>query len=124
MPRFTHFDIAADDPQRAMTFYHTIFGWEFTKWDGPEDYWMVKTGEPDEPGINGGLMPRTEPSQGIANTVGVDSVDAYLAHITAHGGTVVMPKMPIVGVGHIAYCTDTEGNVFGVFEDDPDAPAA
>jgi len=52
MPRISHFDIPADDPVRAQKFYADVFDWKFNKWDGPMDYWMVKTGD-SEPGING-----------------------------------------------------------------------
>lgn len=34
------------------------------------------------------------------------------------GGKTVVPKMVIPGVGHVAYCRDPEGNIFGLFEDD------
>ena len=45
MPRISHFDIPADDPKRAQKFYQDVFGWKFDKWDGPMEYWMVKTGD-------------------------------------------------------------------------------
>ena len=51
MPRISHFDIPADDPQRAQKFYQEVFDWTFEKWDGPMDYWMANTGS-EEPGIN------------------------------------------------------------------------
>ena len=41
-----------------MKFYKEVFGWEFNKWNGPQDYWLVKTGEDNQPGINGGLTPK------------------------------------------------------------------
>ena len=53
MMRIVHFELPADDPARCMAFYQRAFGWRFEKWDGPMDYWMVKTG--DGPGIDGGL---------------------------------------------------------------------
>ena len=55
MPRPVHFEIPAENPQRAMQFYETLFGWKFQKWDGPMDYWIITTGQPGEPGIDGGL---------------------------------------------------------------------
>jgi len=55
------------------------------------------------------------------NTVDVESVDAAVAKIEKHGGKNVAPKMPIPGVGYLAYCTDTEGNVFGLMQADPSA---
>ena len=59
MPRVIHFEIHADDPERAVRFYREIFGWEINKWPGPHDYWLIKTGA-NAPGIDGGLMRRHE----------------------------------------------------------------
>ena len=63
MPRVTHFEIPADDPERAADFYRKVFGWEIKKWDGPVDYWLVTTGSADEPGIDGGIA-KAEPGTG------------------------------------------------------------
>ena len=49
--RIVHFELPADSPARWMAFYRRAFGWRFEKWDGPMDYWMIKTGE--GPGIAG-----------------------------------------------------------------------
>ena len=38
MPRVVHFEIRADNPERAVKFYSEIFGWEIQKWDGPVEY--------------------------------------------------------------------------------------
>ena len=32
MSRIVHFEINADDPQRAVAFYQNVFGWEIKKW--------------------------------------------------------------------------------------------
>ncbi len=32
-----------------------------------------------------------------------------------------MPKTTLPGVGYLAYCQDTEGNVFGVMQEDRSA---
>jgi predicted enzyme related to lactoylglutathione lyase len=40
MRRPVHFEIHAEDPERAANFYSQLFGWEITKWDGPVDYWL------------------------------------------------------------------------------------
>lgn len=121
MPRVIHFEIAADNPQRAAKFYETVFGWEFQKWKGPEDYWLIKTGPDNEPGINGGLMRRKVPLSGeslgaYVCTVSVDSVDDYVKKIIGNMGMLAMPKMAIPGVGWLAYCKDTEGNMFGIMQ--------
>ena len=41
--------------------------------------------------------------------------------IKALGGTIALPKMPIPHVGWLAYGKDTEGNIFGVMQADPNA---
>jgi uncharacterized protein len=123
MPRVVHFEITADEPERATKFYRDVFGWEIQKWAGPEDYWLLKTGE-GEPGIDGGLLRRTDNKPGmpyVVNTLQVSSVDEYAARVTAGGGEVVVPPFAIPGVGRLAYCRDTEGNVFGIMHDDPTA---
>lgn len=124
MPRVMHFEIGADQPDRAAKFYADAFGWKIQKWEGPMDYWMIITGEESEPGINGGMMKRCDehPMPGTVNTIVVPSVDEYLEKITAAGGKITVPKMPIPTVGYIAYCADTEGNMFGIME--PDMSAA
>ena len=121
MARVVHFEFPVDDPDRAVDFYRNVFGWEIDKWDGPQDYWLITTGAEGEPGIDGALMRRQQPDQGTINTVGVPSVDDFVAKITKNGGEVVMPKMAIPTVGYLAYCKDTEGNVFGIMEPDPTA---
>jgi predicted enzyme related to lactoylglutathione lyase len=120
MPRVVHFEISADKPDRAVEFYKNVFGWNVQKWDGPQPYWLVSTGPDGQPGINGGIMNRMGP-QPIVNTVDVPSVDEFLSKITAAGGKAVTPKMPIPGVGWMAYCQDTEGNQFGIMQNDPSA---
>jgi predicted enzyme related to lactoylglutathione lyase len=120
MPRVVHFEFAADNPERAAKFYTQVFGWKINKWDGPQDYWLVSTGEEKQPGINGGLM-RPQGPQRVINTIDVPSVDEFTAKVTNSGGKVVMPKMAVPGVGYLAYCTDTEGNSFGIMQFDEKA---
>ena len=126
MPRVIHFEIVADNPERAMKFYKEVFGWEFNKWDGPQDYWLVKTGEGSQPGINGGLTPKTNEGSGntggrITNSIDVPSIDEFSNKISMEGGKVLSPKMPIPGVGYLAICEDTEGISFGIIQYDRNA---
>ena len=121
MPRPVHFELPAADPERAARFYTDVFGWTIEKWDGPAEYWLVTTGEEGEPGINGGIMRPQDPEQTTTNTVGVDDLDATVERATAAGATLVAPRMPIPGMGWLAYLTDTEGNAFGVMEPDSNA---
>ena len=126
MPRVVHFEIQAEQPQRAIEFYSAVFGWQFPEW--MEGYWGVITGTEGEAGIDGGLMPRRSsapaygaPTNAFVCTVGVDDVEAYAEKVTGAGGEVVVPRMSIPGVGYSIYCQDTEGNIFGLYQDDPTA---
>lgn len=129
MNRPVHFEIHAQDPERAQAFYAALFGWSFTKWGGDWDYWLIKTGD-SGPGIDGGMIRRMgdapdkdAPTPVIAYvcTIGVEDVDGKVAEALGLGGCVAVPKMPIKGVGWLAYCKDPEGNLFGVMNDDPTA---
>lgn len=126
MARVVHFEIHAGDTQRAVNFYEAVFDWKFQKWEGPMEYWMVITGPDNQPGINGGLMPRRGEVDGQAViayvcTVDVASVDDSTSTVLSNGGQVVVPKMPIPGVGWLVYCKDTEGNIFGMMQSDTNA---
>jgi predicted enzyme related to lactoylglutathione lyase len=125
MSRVIHFEIHADQPERAAKFYTGLFGWEITKWGGPVDYWLIKTGPDRQPGINGGLLKRqgpapaeNQPVDAYPCTIDVTALDATLQAITKRGGTIALPKMPIPGIGWLAYGKDTEGNIFGVMQSD------
>jgi uncharacterized protein len=126
MARVVHFEIHASEPERAVSFYQTLFDWQFQKWEGPMDYWLITTGPNDQPGINGGMVRRQGDIDGQAViayvcTVDVTDVDASTNTATANGGQVVLPKMPIPGVGWLVYCKDTEGNIFGMMQADATA---
>lgn len=135
MNRVVHFEIHAAEPERAATFYSDVFGWEINEWvvpgvDMPDEhrYWMVATGAEGEPGINGGIIFRRgappaegQPVNSYICTIGVASLDDTIAKAIAAGGTLTVPKMPIRGVGWLAYSKDTEGNIFGILQEDKDA---
>ncbi len=125
MARVVHFEIHAQSPERAIAFYAAVFGWSFTHL--PQlDYWMIATGE--GAGIDGGLMRRQgpPPSEGQAVnayvcTLAVDDLDDAMKAGVAAGGSVALPRMPIHSVGYVGYLKDTEGNIFGLHQADPNA---
>jgi predicted enzyme related to lactoylglutathione lyase len=121
LPRVIHFEINADEPERAKGFYEKVFGWKIVKWEGPVDYWLIQTGEEPEPGIDGAITKREVPGATIFNTIGVPSIDEFMKKIEENGGTIVVPKMSVPGVGYAAYFKDTEGNTFGLMEEDTSA---
>ena len=48
-----HFEIPADNPERAAKFYRELFGWKIDKWENPNgiEYWMVQTVPTNEQGM-------------------------------------------------------------------------
>ena len=120
MPRVIHFDLPADDPERAIRFYETVFGWQIRKWEGPMEYWLISTGPEDEPGIDGGLARRMA-REGVSNTIGVPDLEEYVRRVVDAGGKVLMPKTAIPGVGWLATCAGAEGRKFGLMQVDPNA---
>ncbi len=127
MPRVIHFEIHAEQPERCAQFYQQLLGWRFARWvDGEPEYWLITTGPDSEPGINGGMMRRQGPIDGTAViafvcTVDVLDVDAAALKAGTLGGTVVVPKMPIPGIGWLCYIKDTEGNIVGLMQHDAGA---
>jgi predicted enzyme related to lactoylglutathione lyase len=126
--KVVHFEIPADNVDRAKNFYGSIFGWELqTMPMGEGEYTSVKTTDvneqtqmPLEPGaINGGMMQRTEQVSGPVITIDVDGIDDALKKIESEGGSIVTPRTPIPGMGAFAYFKDPEGNVLGLWETTP-----
>ena len=120
-----HFAINADDVQRAKRFYEKVFGWKFSAW-GPPNFYQIDFGSGDDAGVRGALQKRRElvPGQrtiGYECTIAVTSIDATAKAVTANGGTTIMKKSIIVGVGALMFFQDPEGNAFGAMQFDPDA---
>ena len=119
-----HFEIPADDIERAQKFYGGLFGWKIEKFTGPTlmEYWSIMTGsEKCEGGFGGGMMKRQDPQQQITVYIDVPSVDEYASKVVSLGGQVVFPKMAVPGMGYFAVCLDPENNGFGLWENNPKA---
>ena len=125
-----HFEILADEPERAVGFYVGVFGWHIVKWSDPQaetkqspspDYWIIYTGH-DEKTINGGLSKRGgerpaqhAPINAFVCTMHVADMHQTLARINEYGGQVTTDSIQTAG-GLIAYAQDTEGNTFCIMQ--------
>ena len=126
-----HFEIPADDEDRARDFYSSAFGWEMNPL--PEmNYTLIMTTPVDDRGmpstagsINGGLYRREGKLTAPVVTVDVEDIDAALQKIESLGGSTVTPRQEVPGMGWTAYFRDSEGNVVGLWQNArPEAPAA
>jgi uncharacterized protein len=139
MPTIVHFEIPADDVQRAKKFYSDLFGWKMEKWPTSDndygkdsssssnnnmEYWIISTTDykGNKAAIGGGMMKRQgQHHQHITNFIDVSSVDEYSSKIEKLGGKVVVSKMAVPGMGFFAICHDTENNSFGIWESNDSA---
>ncbi len=122
-----HFAIEADNIPRARRFYENVFGWRFTPW-GPPDFYQIRTGTDEDPGVMGALQRRNDPiasagsgTRTFACTISVDSIDDIIARVNEHGGRISMEPFVIVSVGTLIYIEDTEGNRVGAMRYDDKA---
>jgi predicted enzyme related to lactoylglutathione lyase len=112
--QLVHFEVEAEDPDRAAAFYRKVFGWEFTDSGMPGmDYRLVRTGENQ----GGGLYQAEKRSGHLTVYFDTDDIDTAIATIRESGGE-ANDKQPIPGVGWFASAKDTEGNEFSLFQTD------
>ena len=125
MPTIVHFDIPAEDVERSQKFYTELFGWKIEKFseDTPAgEYWLITiTDDKGNKVLSGGMHKRMFPEQQITNYIDVKSVDEYCSKIEKLGGKVVRNKTPVPGMGFFAFCTDTENNMFAIWETNENA---
>lgn len=122
MNRIVHFEIALDKPEETSQFYTDVFGWKVNKWEGPQPYWLVTTGEDKEPGINGGLMKRPAPNNAkVITTLEVASLEEMITKVEQNGGKLITPKTTIPGIGYFCYVADPEGILHGLMQTDKNA---
>jgi uncharacterized protein len=118
VPRISYLDFSADEPERAIKFYSAVFGWQIRKWEGPFEYWEIKTGEPNEPGIDGGLAKRSRPEPSLTPFINVPSAVDYTSRVEANGGKIIQAKTAIPRIGYMVIFKDTENNLLGLMEED------
>jgi uncharacterized protein len=116
MGRIVHFELPTTDGAASRKFYESVFGWKFTRFEGPMEYWLISTGPQEEIGIDGGLGGAANEFHATVNTVGVDNLDEAVKKVLANGGQVVAPKDEIPGMGYLAYIREPGGSVVGLFE--------
>lgn len=127
MDKVQHFEIAVDDISRAKKFYESLFGWKTTEMPMTKGgvYVGLQTGPVDESNrpsesgyIGGGMFKRDPhlPMSGTTVAIAVENLDATLEKVKMSGGTILMGKTEIPGMGFYAYIKDTEGNVIGLWQ--------
>ncbi len=122
MDKVVHFEIPADDVERAKNFYRKVFDWKMEAFPDM-DYTMIQTTMvdenhmPTEPGaINGGMMKRQDPVKCPVITIAVQNIEETLKNVKKMEGALVREKMQVGDMGYAAYFKATEGNVIGLWQ--------
>ena len=121
MSTIVHFDVPADNVERAKKFYSTLLGWKFESFPEMQYNLITTTNLEGNFGVGGGMGKRMDPSQRIVNYFGVKSIDTAIKQVKSLGGTLLTDKMTVPKMGYLANCIDTEGNTFGLWEEDTGA---
>ena len=123
MNRVIHFEIQADNIDRAKNFYEKVLGWKIEKYENKEkrdmmDYWLIMTGKEGSPGIDGGmyLRPADDKIYTYDCTIDVENIDKAIEAVKANGGAITREKSELPGVGWFASAKDTEGNRFALMQ--------
>lgn len=124
MNSVVHFEVTADDPQRAKKFYGDVFDWKFVD-SGSEygGYIICHTAPTDKDGmidrkgaINGGIMKKDPTAKQTILTIAVDNIKESLDKVKENGGKIVSEAVDIPGIGKYARVEDTEGNTVSLME--------
>jgi predicted enzyme related to lactoylglutathione lyase len=113
-----HVEIPADDTAKGREFWGSLFGWKFESFPGPFEYYMTRISDQ-----SGGAVTNMEPGKrGIRAYFAVDEINTGAARVRELGGEANEPR-PVPAMGWFATCKDAQGNEFGLWQNDPSAPA-
>jgi uncharacterized protein len=115
MSKIVHFEIPAQDTEKAREFWGGLFGYQFQSMDGPTEYHMFQTGENE-----GGAIMQGEGQTGLVVYFGVEDIDAARAKVQELGGS-AEEKQPVPGFGWFSRAQDPEGNQFSLWQGDQSA---
>ncbi len=126
MSQVAHFSINANDVDRALRFYQSVFGWKFQPYGPPGFYTIDESSAKATVPLRGALQKRREivkgvPMHGFECTISVDDIERIQKSIEKNGGKIVMPICTLAGVGQLLFFEDPEGNIAGAMQYDSKA---
>jgi uncharacterized glyoxalase superfamily protein PhnB len=117
-PRLCYLQIPAVDVHQSAAFYERIFGWNIRRRDSDHPSFDDATGN-----VSGAWFTGRVPSReaGLLPSIWVDSIDATLALVAAHGGEIVdAPHHDAPdSTSWIATFRDPAGNLIGLYQESP-----
>ena len=119
MNKVVHFEIPTSDLKKSQDFYGAVFVWQMMQFD--DENVMTSTtatndqGMPTEPGaINGSIYKANGKTPNVV--VEVPDLQAHIALIKQHGGSLVDDVQVIPNMGSYCRCKDPEGNLVGLWQ--------
>ena len=95
MPSVVHFEITADDLERAIKFYTNVFGWQIRKQTGKRVIGLIESNSEPKQRITGALVQRFLAEDSTILTFDVASIDDCARNIVREGGKILpRPKIP------------------------------
>jgi predicted enzyme related to lactoylglutathione lyase len=111
-------DTSQPDPEAAVDFYSSLFGWEFEDVMPPGSegkYFIARLRGGDVAAV--GSIPEAAPPMAMWNTyVWVESADETASKVRDAGGRIVMEPFDVMDAGRMAVVTDPEGAAFCVWQ--------
>lgn len=115
----SYFEIPVSDIDRAIKFYSSVFGYDFTRETIHGNEMAMFPLNSDAEGI-GGALAKGEiyvPSKtGSLIYLNVQSIDKTLEAIEKHGNAILFPKTKAGDYGFVAEFEDSEGNRVALFQ--------
>ena len=117
MSHVVHFEFSVPDPEQAVEFYSSVFGWSIEKLPDPVRYWQIRTqGAPGTEGISGGILHSKTGAPRVSVTIEVSSLDEACSRVTTNGGQLITPRQTVPDYGTHVLCRDPQGNFFALLE--------
>ena len=118
--KVTGFEIPVENEERAIKFYKSVFGWNIDT--GEKDHSHIGTVEvdsnwvpKDKGAVNGLMYKKVSKNDRVALMITVNSITDAIEKIKKENGCVITEKTK-VPAGWWAEITDTEGNLFELWE--------
>jgi uncharacterized protein len=116
--QMVHFEIPSGDIPKSEAFWGGLFDWQFQEFPGaPGGYFMTRFSE----NTGGAIYGADGDKRGTRTYFDVEDINAGAARVSELGGEAGEPT-PVPSMGWFAVCKDPEGNEFGIWQTDPNAP--
>ncbi|MGP1346797.1 MAG: VOC family protein [Phycisphaerales bacterium] len=113
-----HFEIGCENLEKTRAFYNKLLGWE-TQAGMPNMAMVTNIGadaEKKTEGIGGHISQLGHPPhQYVLFYAWVEDIDATLEQANKLGGSTMIPKQEVPGMGWFAWFKDPEGNTLGLW---------